>query len=106
MDRFQVKYQRWPGVEDAQLAGDADAVWQELQQLVHEYGSTEIPSGLSRSHAEEVVRYGSAELHTISALIGGVAAQEAVKIITHQYVPINNTFVYNGVAGCGATYEL
>ena len=85
---------------------DSHNVWMELQQLVHEYGSAEIPHGLSRDHAEEVVRYGSSELHTISALIGGVAAQEAVKIITHQYVPLNNTFVYNGVAGHGATYEL
>jgi len=59
-----------------------------------------------RAHAQEIVRYGGIELHNISALIGGIAAQEAVKVITHQFVPLNNTYVYNGIACCGATYSL
>jgi amyloid beta precursor protein binding protein 1 len=105
-DRFQTKHGRWPGEADAQVAGDVDAVWSELEQLAKEYGCVEMPGCLSRDHAAEVVRYGGGELHPISALVGGVAAQEAVKIITHQYVPLNNTFVYNGVAGCGGTYEM
>ena len=46
------------------------------------------------------------ELHNIAAFVGGVGAQEAVKIITHQYVPMNNTYIYNGIAGYGAFYEL
>ena len=77
-----------------------------MQQLVREYGQTELPEHVSRDHAQEIVRYGGSELHNISALIGGVAAQEAVKIITHQYIPLNNTFIYNGVVGCADTYEL
>ena len=59
-----------------------------------------------RAHAQEIVRYGGIELHNISALIGGIAAQEAVKVVTHQFVPLNNTYVYNGIACCGATYAL
>ena len=46
------------------------------------------------------------ELHNISSLMGGVAAQEAVKIITHLYVPLSNTYVFNGIAGCGGNYNL
>lgn len=61
---------------------------------------------MRRAHAQEVVRYGGVELHNISAMIGGIAAQEAVKIITHQFVPLNNTYIYNGIASCGATYAL
>jgi hypothetical protein len=60
---------------------------------------------LTRKHAEEIVRYGGCELHTISAVVGGVAAQEAVKVLTHQYVPLNNTYVYNGICCVGACYE-
>jgi amyloid beta precursor protein binding protein 1 len=59
-----------------------------------------------RAHAQEIVRYGGSELHNISAMVGGIASQEAVKIITHQFVPLNNTYVYNGIASCGATYAL
>ena len=61
---------------------------------------------LRRAHAQEVTRYGGAELHTTSALIGGVAAQEAVKVLTHQYVPLDNTYIFNGIASCAATYKL
>ena len=82
-------------------------VWQEIQSLlVQEYGMTEIPECFTKDHAVEIVRYGDTELHSISALIGGVAAQEAVKLITHQYVPFDNTFIYNGIAGCASTYVL
>lgn len=60
---------------------------------------------ISPLHAREICRYGGAETHVIGAILGGVASQEAVKLLTHQYVCINNTFVYNGVAGVGAVYE-
>lgn len=32
--------------------------------------------------------------------------QEAVKVLTQQYVPLNNTFVYNGLASVGGSYRL
>lgn len=54
----------------------------------------------------QVVRFGCAqEVHNVAALVGGTAAQEAVKVITHQWVPMNNTFIYNGVAGTAQSYE-
>jgi amyloid beta precursor protein binding protein 1 len=56
------------------------------------------------AHALELVRYAAGEIHTTSAVIGGVAAQEVVKLLTHQYLPLNNTYVYNGIATCGAVY--
>lgn len=90
----------------SQVAVDTDEIWLEMQQLVREYKQDSIPAELSRDQAQEIVRYGGGELHAISALIGGIAAQEAVKIITHQYIPFNNTFIYNGIIGCGETYEL
>ena len=35
-----------------------------------------------------------------------VVWQEAIKILCRQFVPLNNVYVYNGVAGCGKTYHL
>lgn len=61
---------------------------------------------ITRQHAEEITRYGGCEMHVVAALIGGIGAQEAVKVLTQQYVPLDNTYVYNGVAGCGSTYAL
>ena len=37
------------------------------------------------------------ELHNISSLTGGLVAQEAIKLLTRQYVPVNNVVVYDGV---------
>jgi amyloid beta precursor protein binding protein 1 len=48
--------------------------------------------------AREVARAGGGELHNIAALTGGMVAQEMIKIITKQYVPIDNTCVFDGVA--------
>ncbi|KAK7927761.1 hypothetical protein PG985_004759 [Apiospora marii] len=47
---------------------------------------------------EEVARAVGGELHNISALTGGMVAQEAIKIITKQYIPIDNTCIFDGIA--------
>lgn len=64
------------------------------------------PVTISKATAMEITRYGGGELHAISAMIGGVAAQEAVKLITGQYIPLDGLFVYNGIASIGGTYSL
>lgn len=79
-------------------------------------------------------RYGAAEPHTVSAFLGGKsaevccycaayhksklfinscqcvclgsAAQEAIKIISHQFVPFSNTFIYNAMSQTSATFHL
>uniref|UniRef100_A0A8C2W9L4 NEDD8-activating enzyme E1 regulatory subunit n=1 Tax=Cyclopterus lumpus TaxID=8103 RepID=A0A8C2W9L4_CYCLU len=51
-------------------------------------------------------RYGAAEPHTVAAFLGGSAAQEAIKIISHQFVPFNNTFIYNAMSQTSATLQL
>lgn len=48
--------------------------------------------------AEEVARAKGGELHNIAALTGGMVAQEMIKIITKQYVPIDNTCIFDGVS--------
>lgn len=47
-------------------------------------------------------RCGAAEIHSIASFVGGVASQEAIKILTKQYIPIHQTFIYNGLQSiCG-----
>ena len=50
-----------------------------------------------RQAAEEVCRAGGGELHNISATIGGMAAQEMIKIITKQYIPIDSACIFDGI---------
>jgi len=54
----------------------------------------------------EVCRYGGAELHSVAAYMGGVAAQEVIKLITRQFMPVNNTYIYNAMKQTSVTLEL
>ena len=111
-DRYCNAHGLWPGSAEAGQSGDnsdatVDEVWAEMQALAGECvgGDTAQLTALSRAHAVEIVRYGGCDVHNIGAIVGGIASQEAVKLATHQYVPINNTYVYNGLACVGRTYE-
>ena len=51
-------------------------------------------------------RSGHADLPSTAALLGGVAAQEAIKIVTRQYIPIDNTVVYDGIKQAMGVFQL
>ncbi|KAF9870112.1 ThiF family protein [Colletotrichum karsti] len=56
--------------------------------------------------AQEVSRAGGGELHNISAVAGGMVAQETIKIITNQYVPIENTCIFDGIGSRTQVFRL
>ncbi|CAN0198433.1 unnamed protein product, partial [Ectocarpus sp. 12 AP-2014] len=103
-DAFKTKNGRYPGEEDDQVDGDAAALWKITKELLGGMGvETE---HLSEKHAQEIARYGASELHNVASVVGGIGSQEAVKAITRQYTPLDNTLVYNGLAGVIGRYEL
>jgi amyloid beta precursor protein binding protein 1 len=53
-------------------------------------------------YIQEFCRYGGSEIPSVAAFVGGCVAQEAIKIITGQYTPLNNTLIYNAV-DCSTT---
>ncbi|XP_053608820.1 NEDD8-activating enzyme E1 regulatory subunit-like [Plodia interpunctella] len=55
-------------------------------------------------HIHEMCRYGGAEIHSVSAFLGGCVAHEAIKLVTRQYKPVNNTFIYDGASTNTATF--
>jgi len=114
-DAFRAQRGAFPGEADKDtlaLDGETDILWARLTELACTYIPGPAPgqladtlkSVLSRAHAEETTRAGGVEMHNIAALMGGIASQEAVKLITHQYVPLNNTYVYNGIACVGSSH--
>ena len=54
----------------------------------------------------EFCRYGASKLHSVAAFVGGVAAQEVIKLITRQFVPLNNTWIYNAATSTSVTVAL
>jgi amyloid beta precursor protein binding protein 1 len=55
---------------------------------------------------EEMCRYGNAEVNAVTAILGGVAAQEVIKLCTQQYVPVDNTFIFDGNTQKSASVRL
>lgn len=49
---------------------------------------------------------GVVELHNIAALTGGMVAQEVIKAITKQYVPVDNTCVFDGIQSKTAVFNI
>lgn len=56
--------------------------------------------------AQEVRRAGGGELHNISSLTGGLVAQEALKVLTKQYVPLDNTCIFDGIGSRSEMFRL
>jgi amyloid beta precursor protein binding protein 1 len=111
---FYDKYGRYPGTIETVTAGAYQEDVAPLQECILEVvtnmklnGNELVQQtllGKDQKYAQEMVRCANAELHCVASVVGGVASQEAVKIITGQYVPLNNTYVYNGIASTGAVY--
>ncbi|KAL3789860.1 hypothetical protein ACHAWO_011666 [Cyclotella atomus] len=114
-DAFYDCHGHYPGKHDQNLALEADAneVYKLMGEIVSNMGLKEcdfmketlLDGEKGKNVAREVVRYDEAEIHTIAAVVGGVASQEAVKLITGQYVPVNDTYIYNGIASTGAVHR-
>lgn len=49
-------------------------------------------------YMEEILRCNVSEFHTTASILGGVCSQEVIKIITKQFVPIDDIFVYDGIS--------
>ena len=45
----------------------------------------------------EMLRGNLAEFHAMASVMGGIAAQEVIKIVTGQFVPVDNTLIVNNV---------
>jgi len=108
---FYDTYNRYPGTIVKYLQ-DVDPLQECIVKVVKDLkldGNELIQKTLlapEKKYATEMAREANAELHNIASVLGGVASQEAVKIITGQYVPLNNTYIYNGIASTGGVYNV
>lgn len=70
---------------------------EDLQQAI--YGVAPALKGHERTAqvTEEVARAAGGEMHNISAVLGGMVAQEIIKVVTRQYIPVDNTCIFDGI---------
>jgi len=108
-DRIRQDTGSWPGAacaddDEESLAAALAALTAAANKIVATYEAEDFSA--DSKMLQELVRYGGSELHVTSSVLGGIAAQEAVKLLTKQYVPLNNTLLYDGLRGKMQTLEV
>ncbi|PYI11534.1 hypothetical protein BO78DRAFT_382798 [Aspergillus sclerotiicarbonarius CBS 121057] len=102
------------GGKRSEEALDDETVWESATKHIINALKSEDPSAIEEEDARERVlqaarelrRTQGGELHNISSLTGGLVAQEALKVITRQYVPLDNTCIFDGAHSRSEMYKL
>jgi len=105
-DRFYLQHGRFPGSADSDLEEDVSRLKGCACALLGDYGPAAAGAALPDDLVAEMCRFGAAELHCVAAVMGGLAAQEAIKLITGQFVPQGATLVYNAIESSSAALPL
>ncbi|KAK6531069.1 hypothetical protein TWF281_007895 [Arthrobotrys megalospora] len=97
-----------PGAEDPIVDTDAGKLNKHVTELLDKLSITHSPELLEGTEKAigEIVRAGGGELHNIASLTGGIVAQEVIKVITKQYITMNNTVVFDGISSRSQVYQL
>jgi len=106
VDRFYATHNRYPGFFDDKLELETDIAT--LKSFVNSVLSElSLPaSSVKDEPIHEMCRFGASEMHNIAAFTGGLASQEVIKLITHQYTPLDNSFIFNGINSTTTTIAL
>uniref|UniRef100_A0A7E4VP04 NEDD8-activating enzyme E1 regulatory subunit n=1 Tax=Panagrellus redivivus TaxID=6233 RepID=A0A7E4VP04_PANRE len=109
-DSFYAGKNRFPGTNGVPRAIDRDDLAKRVSQLIAATGNDDLIKRASelvpQEAINEMVRYGASEPPAFSAVMGGIVAQEAIKLATHQYLPVDNTFVLDAHSQNGKTIRL
>jgi len=118
-DKFTTLHGRSPGVrdagEDSTVDDDDDddefvrrdgesvrafmADWFEASEVKLNAATDKLADDV----AYEIARYGDSQIHAVGAVLGGIASQELIKIITGQYLPMTKPLVYDAVSSTMVT---
>ncbi|KAJ5066886.1 nedd8-activating enzyme e1 regulatory subunit [Anaeramoeba ignava] len=101
---FNEKYGRYPGENTKEWEKDVPLLKEITLQYSKEFG---LPETVVRdAESTEFCRYGNCELHNIAAIIGGITAQESIKLLTSQLPSLDNTFIFNGTQCSGLKLKI
>ena len=89
-----------------QLNADVLALQRIERDLLKATGLSEVVPEPDMAVLSEVCRSGSCEPHVTAAFLGGIASQITLKLLLRQYVPINNTMIWNGLFASANTYAM
>ncbi|KAI8136894.1 putative NEDD8-activating enzyme E1 regulatory subunit [Fennellomyces sp. T-0311] len=104
-EKFAAKYHRYPA-DDADIPLLDEQALEVLQDIGVSDAQELLRSDFARRCVKNYIRFADREMANAAALVGGLVSQEAIKMITRQYIPINNTCIFNGIASTSNVYDL
>ena len=85
------------------VPGDTASLRQIVETLLTEINVHSNPANVLDVLTTEAVRCAGGEPHAVAAVIGGIGAQEVIKIVTEQFTPCARTLVYDAAKAVTAT---
>jgi len=95
VDRFYTAHHRFPGTFDDEVESDIPLLKSTVGAFLNEIGVD--TDKVSNDHIHEMCRFGASETHGVAGFMGGVTAQEILKLVTEKWVPLDNTYIFNGL---------
>ncbi|ORY94432.1 hypothetical protein BCR43DRAFT_460079 [Syncephalastrum racemosum] len=111
-DRFFKELGHYPGAKPESAIDDVEPLKTQMRYVLHDSGiaddeaSTWLETEDCQRAIQNFIRFANKEVPNIAALAGGLVSQEVIKLITHQYTPINNTCIFNGITSTSSVLEL
>lgn len=109
VDRFHSEKSRYPGTNGVPCTIDSHDLKSRVVGIIMDCQAVdgeEILKKIPQDAIDEMCRYGCAEPHVVASLIGGIVAQEVIKLATHQYIPLDNTLIFDAHTQQGCSYRL
>lgn len=100
LESFAAEHERYPTHEDIpELRTTAISI------LCNNHDVKRFPDGFDKI-LDEMCRACGRGLHNVCSIIGGISAQEVIKILTNQYIPLDNCLVFDGITGRTSCFKL
>lgn len=69
------------------------------------YSLEEVPKHACNT-LKELFLHNTSNYHNICSFMGGIVGQEVLKILTQQYIPLDNLFIFNGVNSTSEKWKI
>ena len=97
-DKFFAKNKRYPGRNIDDFKKDVPTLFGLLKEEYNKLSSKpNLGNELNEDNTFEFCRMGRGYVPPVVSIVGSIASQEIIKLITYQFETVNNTIIYDGI---------
>ena len=97
-DKFFAKNKRYPGQNIDDFKKDVPTLFGLLKEEYNKLSSKpNLGNELNEDNTFEFCRMGRGYVPPVVSIVGSIASQEIIKLITYQFETVNNTIIYDGI---------